>query len=319
MFSPPWRGGKYTAVLPQGFVRGTFPFVTNPLSSASRWRSVPANLLTFCNMGSGALVAWWAASEFDLGWAAAEWAASIGMDGTLMALLGTTERRVMGIGWMLIVWLFGQLCDVLDGPVARKMGASGNQGAWLDSMADLISSGVAPAFVGLSLMSEWGTSGSGMWHSVLQGLPLLILPAAAWRLARYAGEASEGHDAPSVGLDFEGIPAPMAALYWAGLLGVWATWPGNQEPQWLWLAGVVGGTLLPLWMVSRLPQIGAKTWGRSAVVDRGRILWLFTACSCLAFGGGAGPLLALISYPLTGALLHRIHSKKQTHGLPRRH
>ena len=149
MFSPPRRGGKYTAVLPQGFVRGTFPFVTNPLSSASRWRSVPANLLTFCNMGSGALVAWWAASEFDLGWAAAEWAASIGMDGRPDGLLGTTERRVMGIGWMLIVWLFGQLCDVLDGPVARKMGASGDQGAWLDSMADLVSSGTGPGVRGV--------------------------------------------------------------------------------------------------------------------------------------------------------------------------
>lgn len=324
MFSPPWRGGKYTAVVPQGFVRGTFPFVTDSPSSPSPWRAAPANVLTFCNMGSGALVAWWAASEFDLGWAAAEWAASIGIDGTLMTLFGTTERRVMGLGWMLIVWMFGQLCDVLDGPVARKMGASGQQGAWLDSMADLISGGLAPAFVGLSLMSEWSASATGvawgagaMW---VQGAPLLVLPAAAWRLARYAGEsAGDQPKGPSVGLDFEGIPAPMAALYWAGLLAMWAVWPSGHSTEWLWWSGCVGGTLLPLWMVSRWPQLGLKTWGRSAVLDRGRIFWLCTACLCLGFGGGVGPMLALLSYPLTGALLHRMHSKKQTHGLPRRH
>ncbi len=320
MFSPPKRGGKYTAVVPQGFVRGTFPFVSDSPSTPSPWRAAPANVLTFCNMGAGALVAWWAASEFDLGWAAAEWASSMGIDGTLMAAFGTTERRVMGIGWMLVVWLFGQLCDVLDGPVARKMGASGNQGAWLDSMADLISGGLAPAFVGLSLMSEWASGmEGGVWMPLLQGAPLLMLPAAAWRLARYAGESAEGHsESPAAGLDFEGIPAPMAALYWAGLLVLWAAWPAGMDTHWLWLSGVVGGTLLPLWMVSRLPQMGVKTWGRSPWVDRGRIIWLCTACLCLGFGGGAGPLLALLSYPLTGALLHRMHSKKQTHGLPRR-
>ena len=312
MFSPPWRGGKYTAVLPQGFVRGTFPFVTEASSPPAFWRSVPANLLTFCNMGSGALVAWWAASEFDLGWAAAEWAASLGMDGALMAVFDTEERRIMGLGLMLIVWMFGQLCDVLDGPVARALGASGRQGAWLDSMADLISAGLAPAFVGLALMSEWSvTLGGEAWHAWWVGVPLWVLPAAAWRLARYAGESGETTSAhPSVGLDFEGIPAPMAALYWAGLLAIWAFLPAEGAGEALWWSGVVGGVLLPLWMVSRLPQMGVKTWGRDRAVDRGRVAWLCIACSCLAFGAHSGPLLALISYPLTGALLHRMHSKK---------
>ena len=78
-----------------------------------------------------------------------------------MAFLGAEERRVAGLQWMLTVWMFGQLCDVLDGAVARWMGADSNQGAMFDSMADLVSAGLAPAFVGMALMVEW-QAGGGM-------------------------------------------------------------------------------------------------------------------------------------------------------------
>ena len=106
-----------------------------------------------------------------------------------MEAMRVSERRVMGIYLMLAVWGVGVVCDVLDGAVARAMGADGKQGALLDSMADLVSGGLAPAFVGLALMKEWSLSGLALWEGAGPGLATLILPAAAWRLARYAGEA----------------------------------------------------------------------------------------------------------------------------------
>ena len=49
-------------------------------------------------------------------------------------------------------------------------------------MADLISAGLAPAFVGLALMSEWSvTLGGEAWQAWWVGVPLWVLPAAAWR------------------------------------------------------------------------------------------------------------------------------------------
>ena len=100
-------------------------------------------------------------------------AASLGMDGALMAVFDTEERRIMGLGLMLIVWMFGQLCDVLDGPWPGPWGRHGRQGAWLDSMADLISAGLAPAFVGPGLDVEWSvTLGGEAWQAWWIGVPL---------------------------------------------------------------------------------------------------------------------------------------------------
>jgi phosphatidylserine synthase len=293
-------------------MRITFPFEMPLIPSSVSWRAWPANLLTFCNLGAGAMVAWWAASEFDLGWAASEWAATMGFDTWLMASFGIVERRVMGILVMLGVWMFGLFCDVLDGAVARALGADGNQGAWLDSMADLVSGGLAPAFVGVALMKEWGAAGLGlgsvMWVDLL---PMLLLPAAAWRLARYAGEAGQAsHDASEVGLDFEGIPAPFSAVWWGLLLAVWAFVGGAESASWLWWGGLLGGTVLPFWMASRFPQFGLKQWGQFRWMDMARMGWFLGVLILLAFGGAGGLVLALISYPMMGAILHRALLKK---------
>ena len=170
----------------------------------------------------------------------------------------------------------------------------------------LVSAGLAPAFVGLALDGGvvsalgWRLAREGSWTT---GLPLLILPAAAWRLARYAGEAMS--DMPEKeGLDFEGIPAPFSALWWGLLLLAWAGWSG-EGGDWLWLTGLAGGTLLPLWMSSRFPQFGLKEWGRDRRMDGARLAWIVAVVFLVAFGGSTGLFLALISYPMMGAILHR--------------
>lgn len=269
------------------------------------WRAWPANALTLTNLGAGALVCWWAASEFDLGWAPAEWLDSLGMLDAWSQLIGATQRRVAGLQWMLAVWMFGQLCDVFDGAVARKLGVQGGQGAMLDSMADLVSAGLAPAFVGMALMMEW-QAGGGMpvgwsWATLL---PLTVMMAAAWRLARFTVGALAGPSAYAQvqdnRFDFEGLPAPFAALYWAALVWIWSCCSGT-ECQSLWLAGLVGCTLLPLGMVSRWPQVGFKHWGTDRNWDRLRLGWLCFALVLCLFLGPTGVPLALISYPVFGA------------------
>lgn len=269
-----------------------------------RWRAWPANVLTLTNLGAGALVCWWSASEFDLGWAPAEWLDSVGWIDQWMAFLGAEERRVAGLQWMLTVWMFGQLCDVLDGAVARWMGADSNQGAMLDSMADLVSAGLAPAFVGMALMVEWqaggGMPGGMAWATLL---PLLVLAAAAWRLARYAREAmSPKAVAEDRWFDFEGLPAPFAALYWGALLWVWSRCEG-QECASLWMLGMVGATLLPLGMVSTWPQVGFKKWGEVKRWDQLRLAWLGMALLLCVLLPPLGVVLALISYPIFGAVV----------------
>jgi len=259
------------------------------------------------NLGAGALVCWWAASEFDLGWAPAEWLSSLGVMESWMGITGASERRIAGIQFMLLVWMTGQLCDVLDGAVARWMGADGAQGAMLDSMADLVSAGLAPSFVGMALMMEWQVSGgvpeAWSWSGIL---PLALMAAAAWRLARFATQAAAKTEPETPGrYDFQGIPAPFAAVYWGGMLWIWAQCDAEQC-QWLWAAGVLGATLLPWGMVSRWPQVGFKHWGTDRRWDVWRMAWLISVVVVCLLLGTKGVAIALISYPLLGVVSHRL-------------
>jgi len=277
--------------------------VNQLVDSLGGWRSWPANVLTFINLGTGALVCWWAASEFDLGWAPAEWLDSLGWMEAWMDLAGTRERRVAGTLWLLAVWGFGQLCDLLDGAVARCLGADGRQGAMLDAMADLVSAGLAPAFIGMALMMEWRVAGGlPVGFEWMPIMALLVLMAGAWRLARFAIGSGTPEDQR---FDFVGIPAPMAAMYWGTVLWVWAQ-EGEGAVDWIGWLGAIGVTLLPLGMVSRQPQFGFKTWGLDGPFDRARIGWLIAAVGLVVWMGAIGGVLALISYPLTAALFIRL-------------
>ena len=91
-------------------------------------------------------------------------------------------------GRIAAVWLAAMFFDVLDGWAARKLGVESPMGVQLDSLADLVTSGLAPAFVSYRLICESGACDSLM----LNALPALLVVAAAYRLARYNVSASEG-------------------------------------------------------------------------------------------------------------------------------
>src|SRR5262245_54616709 len=60
-------------------------------------------------------------------------------------------REGLGVKAAWVIF-FGRLCDALDGRVARLTGAASAFGAELDSLADVVSFGVAPALLGKSVV-----------------------------------------------------------------------------------------------------------------------------------------------------------------------
>ncbi|MFQ5509180.1 MAG: CDP-diacylglycerol--serine O-phosphatidyltransferase [Leptospirillia bacterium] len=92
--------------------------------------------------------------------------------------------------------------DILDGRVARAMGLGSRFGVEYDSLADLISFGVAPAF----LMYSWALEGFGRigWAAAC-----LYLVCCALRLARY--NVSQSDDPGTKAKLFTGLPSPGAA------------------------------------------------------------------------------------------------------------
>ena len=147
--------------------------------------------------------------------------------------------------------------DYFDGFLARLLGSSSEMGKQLDSLADLVSFGVAPSliayqFLKLSLAQDI----DGLSASWAQLLPVFILPcAAAYRLARFNISAPSttgftGVPVPAVGLLFASFPM----IYWYAPLGqVMVT--GLLLNKWFWYATVLGTSYL---MVSTLPMMAFK-------------------------------------------------------------
>ncbi len=96
------------------------------------------------------------------------------------------------------------ILDILDGRIARLMGATSEFGAQLDSLADVINFGVSPALiVYLWTLSELGGLG---W-----ALALVFVMCCALRLARFNTALGEPDPVPWSDMFFTGVPAPGGA------------------------------------------------------------------------------------------------------------
>jgi CDP-diacylglycerol--serine O-phosphatidyltransferase len=98
-----------------------------------------------------------------------------------------------------IAILLAAVFDVLDGKVARLSGATSKFGIQYDSLADLVSFGIAPALLAFSwALREYGKFG---WLAAF-----LFVACGALRLARFNVQTSSGEVKY-----FKGLPIPAAA------------------------------------------------------------------------------------------------------------
>jgi CDP-diacylglycerol--serine O-phosphatidyltransferase len=95
---------------------------------------------------------------------------------------------------------FAVVLDMLDGRIARMTGTASDFGVELDSLADVISFGVAPAILSFA----WGLSPLGRLGTFCG---FLFVSAAAMRLARFNIQSASGGDKRY----FVGMPSPAAA------------------------------------------------------------------------------------------------------------
>lgn len=121
-----------------------------------------------------------------------------------VASIVTTQLGELELAGWLIVWC--GLLDVLDGMSARLLKATSDFGAEFDSMADLVSFGVAPAVLMLNAGLQLGgvEYDSGQFWVLLVAVAVFVL-AGALRLARFNLVSGQ----PSTGW-FAGIPITAA-------------------------------------------------------------------------------------------------------------
>ncbi|OQY44519.1 MAG: CDP-diacylglycerol--serine O-phosphatidyltransferase, partial [Anaerolineaceae bacterium 4572_78] len=97
--------------------------------------------------------------------------------------------------------ILGSILDVLDGQLAKRLNSVSNMGKELDSLADMVTFGVAPTILLYHLLLVVGVA---KHIAILASLAFVL--AGALRLARFNTLPSDRS------AYFEGMPIPMASL-----------------------------------------------------------------------------------------------------------
>jgi CDP-diacylglycerol--serine O-phosphatidyltransferase len=176
---------------------------------------------------------------------------------TLLALCaGLTGIRLAIEGrldWALAAIVFAALLDGIDGRIARMLKGTSRFGAELDSLADFVNFGVAPALI----LYFWGlhTLRSAGWI-----VALVFAICAGLRLARFNVMIDDPNRPAWAANFFVGMPAPMGAI--TVLLPIYLNFIGVPLfTGYIWLTFLYTLAIAFL-MVSRLPVFSGKKYGR---------------------------------------------------------
>lgn len=161
-------------------------------------------------------------------------------------LCGVLASLFAAVGHLNLAALFiclGIFLDFFDGMAARLLNVASPLGKELDSLADLVTSGVAPGFILMALL--WDNPIS-RWLSYIA----LLMPLfAAYRLAKFNLDTRQSHS-------FLGLPVPANALIWVGLALCGSDFFSLNNASTIIL--IVISLITNILMVSELPMFSLK-------------------------------------------------------------
>jgi CDP-diacylglycerol--serine O-phosphatidyltransferase len=229
---------------------------------------------------------------------------------TLLALCaGLTAIRIASEGRLhlaLAAIVFAAALDGIDGRVARMLKGTSRFGAELDSLADFVNFGVAPALI----LYFWGLHDlkSAGW---IAGMVFAI--CAGLRLARFNVMIDDPNKPAWAGNFFTGVPAPAGAI--TVLLPIYLSFLGFDRGIVLTWFSFVYTLAIAFLMVSRLPVFSGKKMGQKvspeAVLPIFVITVLFFAL-LISYPWevlSIGVVLYLVSLPF-GWMSYRNHARK---------
>ena len=186
--------------------------------------------------------------------------------------------------WAFIFIGAASVFDFCDGFSARLLHAYSPLGKELDSLSDLVSFGLAPAFLVMNVMR---TCGAPLWVSASA---LLIAVMGALRLAKFNVDTRQT-------TSFIGLPIPANAIFWIGTLA-WIdshAYPGN-------IAMVILILAVSLLMVSELKMFSLKFANLSWRENVRRYVILAAAVLFVLTEGVSGLAWTIILYILISLL-----------------
>jgi CDP-diacylglycerol--serine O-phosphatidyltransferase len=176
---------------------------------------------------------------------------------TLLALCaGLTAIRLAvedRLEWALAAIVFAAALDGVDGRVARMLKGTSRFGAELDSLADFVNFGVAPALI----LYFWGLHelNSAGWIAAM-----VFAICAGLRLARFNVMVDDPDRPPWAGNYFVGVPAPAGAI--TVLLPIYVQLLGMPHSAFVAPVAFLYTLGIGFLMVSRLPVFSGKRVGK---------------------------------------------------------
>lgn len=184
--------------------------------------------------------------------------------------------------------LLGMVFDFFDGMTARLLHVKSEMGKELDSLADMVSFGVAPAILAhfLIKMTLFGGVPGDIQdlptgQQILLFTPLLISAFSAYRLAKFNLD-------PRQSVSFIGMPTPANALFWVSLIfGFYHTpdvYINLFDSAWTLVTCVV---ILSILLICELPMFSLKITGFGWKENKIRYTYLLSLATLAIFFGKA--------------------------------
>lgn len=209
-----------------------------------------------------------------------------------LSILNATQGQYQTAAWFIIL---AAIFDSLDGMMARITRSSSQFGVELDSLADVISFGVAPSFmvyqVFLYTLDNWGV--------ILAAMPLVF---GAIRLARF--------NVQLVGFDkdyFNGLPIPMQAITLCSFILEYYSDSGGLS-YWSGIELTLLVVVLSLLMVSHVRYDTFPKFSRRQVAaNPKKVVGFLVGVLLIAFSKGKLLFFTLVAYVVLGLVRFTWH------------
>ena len=163
------------------------------------------------------------------------------------SIVAAIDGNFAAAAWSIFIAMF---LDGLDGRVARLTSTASDFGKEFDSLADMVSFGLAPAIVtyqwGVERLAEYGA----VWGRLGWLAAFLYAVAAAFRLARFNTNVMPDRRF------FQGLPSPAAAAGVAAM--VWLSTEYGIDGLTALVAGIAITAVTGLLMMSRFAYLSFK-------------------------------------------------------------
>lgn len=192
--------------------------------------------------------------------------------------------------WAMSFIVLSAVFDFFDGMLARALHAYSNMGKELDSLADDVSFGVAPALLVFSLFKEVHYPSFLVgFESYMPFLAFLIAVFSALRLAKFNVDERQTSS-------FIGLPTPANALFWGSLIVGAHGFLVSDSFNALYLLGLV--LVFSLLLVAEIPMFSLKFKNLSWKDNKISFIFLIGCAPLLIFLGIASFAAIILWYIL---------------------